>query len=64
MLKQIIPMALYMIGILYAIAFGGEKFFPEPDIRYRLPSDPENPYVVPGRPYTCDGSELYSVYKK
>jgi Ca2+ transporting ATPase len=36
MLKQIVPMALYMIGILWAICFGGDKFFPEPDLDFRL----------------------------
>ena len=36
MLKQIIPMALYMIGILWAICFGGDQFFPEPDVMLRL----------------------------
>ena len=36
MLKQIVPMALYMIGILWAICFGGDQFFPEPDPYYRL----------------------------
>jgi hypothetical protein len=29
-------MALYMIGILWAICFGGDKFFPEPDLDFRL----------------------------
>ena len=36
MLKQIIPMALYRIGILWAICFGGDQFFPEPDVMLRL----------------------------
>jgi Ca2+ transporting ATPase len=36
MLKQIVPMALYMIGILWAICFGGDQFFPEPDYNFRL----------------------------
>jgi len=36
MLRQIIPMAIYMIGILWAICFGGDQFFPEPDPEFRL----------------------------
>jgi magnesium-transporting ATPase (P-type) len=36
MLKQIVPMAIYMIGILWAICFGGDQFFPEPDPEFRL----------------------------
>lgn len=34
MLKQIVPMALYIVGILWAICFAGEKFFPEFDDKY------------------------------
>jgi hypothetical protein len=29
-------MACYMVGIMWAICFGGEKFFPEPDIKFRF----------------------------
>jgi hypothetical protein len=29
-------MAIYMIGILWAICFGGDQFFPEPDLEFRL----------------------------
>ncbi len=29
-------MAIYMIGILWAICFGGDQFFPEPDPEFRL----------------------------
>ncbi len=29
-------MAIYMIGILWAICFGGDQFFPEPDLDFRL----------------------------
>lgn len=36
MVKQIALMGIYMIGILWAICFGGDQFFPEPDPEYRL----------------------------
>jgi len=32
MLKQIVPMAIYILIIMYAICFAGEQFYPEPDV--------------------------------
>ena len=61
MLKQIIPMSMYMIAVMYAICFAGEKFFPEPNVDYRF-DRPEVPYVYPGRLYDWDGSELFYKY--
>ncbi len=41
-------MATYEILVMYAIVFGGEGFFPEPEVEYRF-DRPEIPYVYPGR---------------
>lgn len=54
MLKQIIPMAAYMLAILWTICFGGEFFFPEPNPEYRYDRQ-DIPYVYPGRPFDWDG---------
>lgn len=63
MLKQIIPMASYMLGILWAICFGGEKFFPEPTDEYKY-DRLDSPFVYPGRLYDWDGeTELFIKYK-
>lgn len=51
-------MALYMVGIMYAICFAGDRFFPEPDVKYRF-DRPDVPYVYPGRLYDWDGSPLF-----
>lgn len=64
MLKQIVPMALYMIAIMYAICFGGEFFFPEPDPAYRFGRWADSDYVTPGRLYDWDGSALFVEYVK
>ena len=58
MLKQIVPMALYMIGVMYSICFAGEFFYPEPTMIYRF-DHPDIPYVYPGRLYDWDGSPLF-----
>ena len=62
MLKQIVPMALYMIGVMYSICFGGEYFFPEPNTDYRF-NHPTVPYVYPGRLYDWDGTELFIKFE-
>lgn len=63
MLKQIIPMACYMVGIMWAICFGGEFFYPEPEVKFRF-DRPEIPYVYPGRHFNWDGSPLFSKWEK
>lgn len=63
MVKNMCFMALYMIIVIYAIVFGGEHFFPEPEIYWRI-SRPESPYLFPGRLVDWDGTELYSKYEK
>ena len=56
MLKQIVPMACYMIGILWAICFGGDQFFPEPDPAYRLyPNDPVADEMYPSNKFVYSG---------
>lgn len=58
-MKQILPMALYMVSIMYSICFAGEYFFPEPTLEYRY-DRPDIPYVYPGRLFDWDGkTELY-----
>jgi len=58
MLKQIVPMAVYMIMIMYSVAFAGQYFFPEPNVDYRY-DHPDIPYVYPGMPYDWDGVPLF-----
>jgi Ca2+ transporting ATPase len=48
MVKHLLGMATYEILVMYAIVFGGEGFFPEPEVEYRF-DRPEIPYVYPGR---------------
>ena len=56
MLKQILACAIYKISVIYAICFGGGKFFPEPDPYY-----PHNgPYVFPGMPKDWSGEPQYT----
>lgn len=56
MLKQIIPMAIYMIGILWSISFGGDQFFPEPDPAFRLyPNNPAMDAMYPNNKYVYSG---------
>ena len=57
-------MALYMIGIMYAICFGGEFFFPEPDPAYRFGAWKDSAYVTPGRLYDWDGQPLFINFIK
>jgi len=62
MVKNLLAMAIYEIIIIYSIVFGGEYFFPEPDVRFRYGRD--SPYVYPGRVSNWDGSPLWSKYAK
>lgn len=39
---------------MYIICFGGEYFYPEPDVKWRF-DQPDVPYVYPGRLYDWDG---------
>lgn len=66
MVKHVLGMSFLQIIIIYAIVFGGEHFFPEPDPRWRFERAAENTYLYPGRLYDWDGTPLYilkqSVY--
>ena len=57
MAKNIILMDIYQIIVVYAICFGGEYFYYEPDVFYRFGRP--LPYVFPGRLYDWDGSPLW-----
>jgi Ca2+ transporting ATPase len=57
MMKHILGNAIYQIIIVYAIVFGGEHWFPEPDKKFENPKSPG--HVYPGRPYDWDMSPLY-----
>lgn len=61
MVKHILSTSFYEIGILYAIVFGGEHFYPEPDVHYRF-DRPDVPYVYPGRLYDWDNTEMYAKF--
>lgn len=56
-------MACYMVAIMWAICFGGEKFFPEPEVKFRFDRE-DIPYVYPGRRFDWDGSPLFSKWEK
>lgn len=60
-MTQIIPMALYMIVVLYTICFAGEYFFPEPNKDYQF--DKPTGFVYPGRLADWDGTPLFSVFE-
>jgi Ca2+ transporting ATPase len=64
MLKQIIPMAIYMIGVMYSICFAGEFFFPEPDQDYKFGKWEHSDFVTPGRLYDWDGEPLFIEFVK
>lgn len=64
MLKQILPMAVYQIIVMYSICFAGEYFFPEPDPAYRFGDWKNKHYVFPGRLEDWDGTPLFSKYEK
>jgi len=59
MVKNIVLMGVYMIGILWAICFGGDQFFPEPDPEFRLYNSTMiaqgNGYEPPGNQYVYSG---------
>lgn len=52
-------MCIYMIGILWAICFGGDQFFPEPDLEFRLYNSTMilegNGYEPPGNQFVYSG---------
>lgn len=49
MVKHILAGSFYQIIIIYAIVFGGEFWFPEPELKYANPDNGK--YLYPGRPY-------------
>ncbi len=59
MMKHLIGMSIYQIIIVYAVVFGGEHFFPEPDAKWRFERAPYTPYLYPGRLYDWDNTTLY-----
>lgn len=44
---------------MYAIVFGGEFFYPEPDPKWRFERAATSPYLYPGRWEDWDGTALY-----
>ncbi len=62
MFKHIIGMAILQAGIIYAIAYGGDHFFPEPSAKWRFEKADDNSFVYPGRKYDWDGSDMYKKY--
>jgi len=59
MVKIILGVSFYQIAIVYAIVFGGENFYPEPDPKWRFERAAVNTFVYPGRRYDWDSSPLY-----
>lgn len=61
MFKHIILMAFYQIGIVYAIVFGGDKFFPEYDDAWRFGKT--DGYLFSGMLTNFDGTPNWSKYE-
>ena len=59
MVKQILGMSALQIIIIYSIVFGGENFFPEPDVFWRFERAASSTHVYPGRLYDWDMTPLY-----
>jgi hypothetical protein len=59
MVKHILATSVYQIIVIYAVCFGGEHFFPEPDAKYRFERAPLNTFLYPGRLYNWDETPLY-----
>jgi P-type Ca2+ transporter type 2B len=59
MVKHILGMSIYQIIVIYAIVFGGEHFFPEPDATWRFERAASTSYIYPGRLYDWDSTPLY-----
>lgn len=59
-MKQILSSSVYTIGVMYAICFAGQYFFPEPNIALRCN---DTPYVCPGQPQDFSGNPEYSVHQ-
>lgn len=59
MVKHILGVVFIQVVIIYAVAFGGDHFFPEPDAKWRFERANDNNFVYPGRLYDWDGSPLY-----
>ena len=60
MVKHILATSVYQIIVVYAVCFGGEFFFPEPDAKWRFERAPVNNFLYPGRLYNWDDSPLYA----
>lgn len=52
-----------MVGVMWSICFAGERFFPEPDKKFRFNRE-HIPYVFPGRRFDWDGTPLFSEFEK
>jgi len=59
MMKHIIAISLYQIVVIYAVCFGGEHFYPEPERKWRFERADLNNFLFPGRLYDWDNSPLY-----
>ncbi len=59
MVKHLLGMAVYQIIVIYAIVFGGENFYPEPDAKFRFERAATSNNIYPGRLYDWDGTPLY-----
>ena len=59
MVKHLLGMAIYEIIVIYAIVFGGEHFFPEPDPIWRFERAATSKFLYPGRLYDWDNTPLY-----
>ena len=59
MVKHIIGMSIYQIIVIYALVFGGEHFYPEPDPLWRFERAATSNFLYPGRLYDWDNTPLY-----
>jgi Ca2+ transporting ATPase len=61
MFKNIILMSFYQIGIIYAIVFGGQDFFPEYDPKWTF--EKQNGLLYSGMLTTLGGEPNWSKYE-
>ena len=49
MMKHLIGMSIYQIIVIYTVVFAGDRFFYEPDAKWRFERAATSTYLYPGR---------------
>lgn len=64
MVKHILGVALLQLIIIFAVAYGGDHWFPEPDAEWRFERADSSSFVFPGRKYDWDGTTPLYIEKE